>query len=218
VAKKSVADLGLGRFGSAFAKTAAELGHEVIGLDKDETVIKEISPYLVVAAQEDLYKLNKDDLMSLGIRNVDFAVVAISELDLSALLSMELLEEGIKVVARANTELQARLLRKLGVEKIIMPAAESGVRAAYQLLEGHIYDVMGIYTDLVMAELKPPNSWIGKELSDLNVPSKYGVLVVGVKSSEDFILGNRDYVVKDSDILLITGKTQDVYNFLRQQR
>jgi len=77
---------------------------------------------------------------------------------------------------------------------------------------------MGIYTDLVMAELKPPNSWIGKKLSDLNVPSKYGVLVVGVKSSEDFILGNRDYVVKDSDILLITGKTQDVYNFLRQQR
>jgi len=72
--------------------------------------------------------------------------------------------------------------------------------------------------DLVMAELKPPNSWIGKKLSDLNVPSKYGVLVVGVKSSEDFILGNRDYVVKDSDILLITGKTQDVYNFLRQQR
>lgn len=218
MAKKSVAVLGLGRFGSAFAKTAAELGHEVIGLDKDETVIKELSPYLVVAAQADLYKLTKDNLMSLGIRNVDFAVVAISELDLSALLSMELLEEGIKVVARANTELQARLLRKLGVEKIIMPAAESGVRAAYQLLEGHIYDVMGIYTDLVMAELKPPNSWIGKKLSDLNVPSKYGVLVVGVKSSEDFILGNRDYVVKSSDILLITGKTQDVYNFLRQQR
>jgi len=52
-------------------------------------------------------------------------VVAISELDLSALLSMELLEEGIKVVARANTELQARLLRKLGVEKIIMPAAKA---------------------------------------------------------------------------------------------
>jgi len=42
VAKKSVAVLGLGRFGSAFAKTAAELGHEVIGLDKDETVIKEL--------------------------------------------------------------------------------------------------------------------------------------------------------------------------------
>jgi trk system potassium uptake protein TrkA len=218
VAKKSVAVLGLGRFGSAFAKTAAELGHEVIGLDKDETVIKELSSYLAVAAQADLYKLTKDDLLSLGIRNVDFAVVAISELDLSALLSMELLEEGIKVVARANTELQARLLRKLGVEKIIMPAAESGVRAAYQLLEGHIYDVMGIYTDLVMAELKPPNSWTGKKLSDLNVPSKYGVLVIGVKSTEDFILGNRDYVVKDSDILLITGKTQDVYNFLRQQR
>jgi len=218
VAKKSVAVLGLGRFGSAFAKTAAELGHEVIGVDKDETVIKEISPYLVVAAQADLYKMTKSDLMSLGIRNVDFTMVAISELDLSALLSMELLEEGIKVVARANTELQARLLRKLGVEKIIMPAAESGVRAAYQLLEGHIYDVMGIYTDLVMAELKPPSTWVGKKLSDLSVPSKYGILIVGVKSAQDFILGNRDYVVKESDVLLITGKTQDVYSFLRQQR
>jgi len=43
----------------------------VIGLDKDETVIKELSPYLVVAAQADLYKLTKDDLLSLGIRNVD---------------------------------------------------------------------------------------------------------------------------------------------------
>lgn len=218
MAKKSVAVLGLGRFGSAFAKTAAELGHEVIGVDKDETVIKEISPYLVVAAQADLYKMTKSDLMSLGIRNVDFTMVAISELDLSALLSMELLEEGIKVVARANTELQARLLRKLGVEKIIMPAAESGVRAAYQLLEGHIYDVMGIYTDLVMAELKPPSTWVGKKLSDLSVPSKYGILIVGVKSAQDFILGNRDYVVKESDVLLITGKTQDVYSFLRQQR
>jgi len=73
------------------------LGHEVIGLDKDETVIKELSPYLVVAAQADLYKLTKDDLLSLGIRNVDFAVVAISELDLSALLSMELLEEALRL-------------------------------------------------------------------------------------------------------------------------
>jgi len=43
------------------------LGHEVIGLDKDETVIKELSPYLVVAAGN-LYKLTKDDLLSLGIR------------------------------------------------------------------------------------------------------------------------------------------------------
>jgi len=66
VAKKSVAVLGLGRFGSAFAKNCSRIGHEVIGLDKDETVIKELSPYLVVAAQADLYKLTKDDLMSLA--------------------------------------------------------------------------------------------------------------------------------------------------------
>ncbi|WP_018963341.1 potassium channel family protein [Coprothermobacter platensis] len=218
MAKKSIAVFGLGRFGSAFAKTAAELGHEVIGIDKDETAIKELSPYLVVAAQADLYKMTKNDILSLGVRNVDFAVVAISELDLSALLSLELLEEGIRVVARANSELQARLLRKLGVEKVIMPAAESGVRAAYQLLEGHIYDVMGIYTDLVMSELKPPNSWVGKKLSELKTPTKYGILIIGVKNKEDFILGNSDYVVRDSDILLIAGKTQDVYSFLRQQR
>jgi len=133
------------------------LGHEVIGLDKDETVIKELSPYLVVAAQADLYKLTKDDLMSLGIRNVDFAVVAISELDLSALLSMELLEEGIKVVARANTELQARLLRSLAWRNHY---ACSRKRCASRLSTSGRTHLRrnGDYTDLVMAELKPPNS------------------------------------------------------------
>ncbi|NPV89112.1 TrkA family potassium uptake protein [Coprothermobacteraceae bacterium] len=218
MAKKSIAVFGLGRFGAAFAKTAAQLGHEVIGIDKDDAVVKELSQYLLVAAQADLYKLTPKDLVSLGVKNVDLAMVALSQMDLSILVCMELIESGIKVVARADDELHAKILRKIGVEKVIMPATESGVRAAYQLLEGHIFDVLGIYTDLVLAEVRVPQAWVGKKLRDLQLPARNHLIIVGIKTKDDFILGNPDYVLSANEIVLLAGKTKDVYAFLNQQR
>lgn len=38
--RKSIAIIGLGRFGSTLAKTVVALGHEVLGIDKDKTIVQ----------------------------------------------------------------------------------------------------------------------------------------------------------------------------------
>ncbi len=75
--KKQFAVIGLGRFGYSIAKTLAELGCEVIAVDKDEERVKKISDFVTHTVQ--LEAMDEKSLRSVGIQNVDVAVVSIGE-------------------------------------------------------------------------------------------------------------------------------------------
>ena len=75
--RKQFIVFGVGRFGSALARTLCELGHEVLAVDSEEERVAAIAPYVTNAVQ--VNASDEDAMRSLGIRNFDAAIVAIGD-------------------------------------------------------------------------------------------------------------------------------------------
>ena len=79
--------IGLGRFGSALARTLAEAGKEVIAVDCDEQKVKAIRKYTDYAFVVD--DLSEEALTEVGIQNCGTVGICIGEqIDISILTSM----------------------------------------------------------------------------------------------------------------------------------
>lgn len=70
-----------------------------------------------------------------------------------------------------------------------------------------------------IAEVKVPNSFIGKSIKEINIRSKFGVDVLSIKSNHKNNLNinaipNPDYVFKDIDSLVIAGEIKKI-NYLK---
>ena len=124
--RKQFGVIGLGRFGSAMAMTLTELGHDVIGVDGDESRVQQLADVITHALQIDA--TDEKALRAAGIQDVDVAVVSIGEnIESSLLVVMQLRELGIEtIVAKAVTPLHGRILEKLGVSRVIFPGTGNG--------------------------------------------------------------------------------------------
>jgi len=132
--------LGLGRFGSAVATSLAELGHEVLGVDYDEEIVNILKDKITQAVQADVTE--ERVLKELGVKNFDTAIVGIgSNLETSILVTMMLKEMGLKyIIAKAQNNLHAKVLKKIGVDKVVFPERDMGARIAQRLITPNIKD------------------------------------------------------------------------------
>ena len=114
--------LGLGRFGESLAVTLSELGAEVIVVDKSEEKIQNIANQVTYAVQADVSDLNA--LKSIGLKNVDVAVISItSDINSNIMAVINCQELGIKeIYSKANNRQHEKVLLKLGVENVFSPA------------------------------------------------------------------------------------------------
>ena len=113
---KSILLVGLGRFGGHIAEKLNSLNHQVMAVDRREGRVDAILPFVTNAQIGD--STNPDFLVSLGIRNFDFCIVAIGDDFQSSLETTSLLKElGAKlVVSRAASDVHAKFLLKNGAD------------------------------------------------------------------------------------------------------
>ncbi|MDF2685687.1 MAG: potassium transporter Trk [Clostridia bacterium] len=210
---KSFVVIGMGRFGSNLTKTLAELGHEVLAIDEDIKKIQEISNYVTNAVVCD-YR-DENALKSLGIRNFDCAVIAISnDVEANIFLTLMLKDMGVPyVMAKAVTDLHARVLTQVGADKVVFPEKDMGFKVAQSLTAANILDFIDLSDEYSIVELKMPSKWTGKSLRQLKLRTEYGINVVAMKNLEDDsidISPNPDYIFKENDILVIIGSSNDI--------
>ena len=153
MARRQFAVIGLGRFGAAMATTLAELGQDVIGVDGDAERVRQLADTITQAVELDA----TDDraLRSVGVQDVDVAVVSIGEnIESSLLVVMQLRELGVKsIVAKAVTPLHGRILEKLGVSRVIFPEREMAIRVAHGLVMPNVIDYIELSSDFSIVEL-----------------------------------------------------------------
>ena len=145
--KQSFVVLGLGRFGSSVARSLCELGHEVLAVDRDEKLVENIAPDVTQAVQANA--VDEDALAELGVQNFDAAIVAIgTDIRASILATVLLKEAGVpKVLAKAVDDLHARVLYKVGADRVIFPERDMGQRVARSLVAPNILDLMALSDD-----------------------------------------------------------------------
>ena len=204
--RKSFAILGLGIFGSTMAKTLSEYGYDVIRIDTDIMNVDRVSDFVTQAVQADFTDI--DQLRSIGVQDVDVAVIATgSKLEASVMAVLHLKELGVPfIMAKAKNKVYMQILLKVGADRVVRPEKEMGERVAKSLMSQNIIDMVDIDEDYSMMELSAPKDWIGKKLVDLDARSRYGVNVLGVRETENSRLNfgiTADYIIREEDTLLV---------------
>ena len=209
--RKEFVVFGLGKFGLSVARTLADNGCQVMAVDSEQSKVEEIAEAVTYAVCMDV--TDADAIHSLGIRNFDGAIVAIGEnLEASVLVTIISKELGIPyVLAKAQTELQAKVLKKVGADKIVFPEKETGMRIANNLVSGNFFDAIELSTKYSMVDLDMPSEWVGKSLRELNLRATTKLNIIGIKQNDEFeITPDPDAPLEEDDVLVVIGRNQNL--------
>ncbi len=204
--RKQVVVIGLGRFGESVARALAEMGHEVMGLDKDERAVNDASDFVTHAVQADA--TDEDVLKEMGVRNFDVGVVAISDDVKSSILVTLLLKRlGTKhVISKAQDDLHGEILEKVGADRVVYPERETGVRVAHSLTSSALVDYLAVTPGYGIAKMVAPALFHGKELGELDL-RKYGITVLALQRGGEVILNPiRSEIVDAGSSLVLAGR------------
>lgn len=208
---KSILIIGLGRFGSYMAKKFAELGNEVMVMDKDEERVNELLPFVTSAQIGDATKLSV--LESLDVESYDLCVVCVGENFQSSLEATSLLKEaGAKwVLSRASTEIQAKFLLRNGADEVVFAEKEMAERLAVKYSANNIFDYIQLTSEYAIYEIPTPKSWEGKTIRDKGVRVKYNLNILAIKRGGNLIpLPSPDYVFNSAERLIVMCKKSDI--------
>jgi len=216
---KQFAVLGLGSFGRSVALSLEKMGCDVMVVDDSYEKIQEISDKVSYAMKADV--TDKDALQALGARNLDGAVVAVSEHPEANIMATLLCKEmGIPlVVAKAKDKLQGTILEKVGADSVVYPEIEMGSRVAKSLVSKEFVDWISLSNDYSMVEIVVPQNWVGKSLVDLGVRERLGINVVGIiKNGKIEVAINPQEPLREKEILIVIGSNDILEKFDMKNR
>ena len=203
---KSYVVIGLGRFGNTLARQLCKLGAEVLAMDVHNDLVQQVAEDVTHAVVGDAQ--DKDVLRALGVRDFDCAIVAIgTDLAASVLTVMNLQELGVPyIICKAHDETHSRVLKKLGVNKVVIPEQENATRLARSLHSHNVLDYIELSEDYGILEIPAPKSWVGKTLKELNIRAKLGVNIIAVENNKKTnVSPSADYQIQQEDILVVLG-------------
>jgi trk system potassium uptake protein len=206
---RQFAVVGLGRLGISMVETLNSLGHEVLAIDKKEDVIQDLADdlpnvHLVAADATD-----EDAVRGLNVEGFDAAAVMIGENHIEAgiLATATLKEVGVpKIVARATNGIHARVLERVGADRVIQPEREIGEQLARTIASPVLLDYVDLGEDEALMEAQVPRAWLDKSLSELDLSQKMGLTVMVLKpKGGPGTLPHGDSILHEGDVLVVGG-------------
>ena len=188
-----------------------------MAIDTNEERLDEIAPRITHTVCADA--TDAEALDALGVRNFDVAVVTIgTDIKASTVATMLLKEKGVgRVIAKAHDELHARLLLKVGADKIVFPERDMGRRMAHNLISGNILEFIRLSPDYTLSEIQPPANWVGKSLLELNLRTRYKINVIAIRANGKINpVPHAEDVIREGDALFVLGPTAGIQELERK--
>lgn len=211
---KQYAVFGLGNFGRSVALTLQGLGCEVVVVDGSMERIQAISDSVSYAVKGDI--ADPELMHSLGTRNLDGIIVAISEnMEASIMATLLAKEEGVPyVMAKAQNDMHATILKKIGADVVVHPERQMGYRIAKKLVVNDFAEWFNLSPDYSMVEVNIPEKWVGKSLTDLQIRKLHGVNMVGYLDGDKVVINPDPYEpLKRGIVLILIGSNTDLRAF-----
>ena len=211
---RQFAVVGLGRLGIAMVTTLDSLGHDVLAIDTKEGLIQDLADdlpnvHLVAADATD-----EEVLRGLNVQDFDAAAVVIGENHVEAgiLATANLKELGVgTIVARATGKLHARVLERVGADRVIQPEREMGEQVARVLASPALLDYVDLGEDEALIESRVPEQWAGKSLAELALSRKFGLTVLALKPQNGVgTLPRGDTVLQAGDVIVVGGTKENL--------
>ncbi|MFW6138780.1 MAG: potassium channel family protein [Spirochaetota bacterium] len=226
---RQFAVFGMGVFGKSIARNLMKEGMEVIAVDNREKNIEQIKNEVTEAVTLD--STTEDSLKAIDIARVDCAVVCIGDDMEASILTALILKklEVPRIIARANTPAHRQVLSLIGVDEIVSPEEDMGMRLARRLSSTHIMRHLDISEEHSISEIQASEKFIGKSIKQLELRSRFGVNIVGIKKKvprvteegenvfeEKYVdFPSPDDIIEEEDVLVMVGTERAVSDLER---
>jgi len=213
---KKIAIIGLSSFGISALMTLSKQNIEIIAIDTDEKKIDEIKDMVALPLVMDATK--KDNLKSVDIDKSEVVIVSTGPSLESSILIVKILKDlGVKrIIAKALSEDHEKILEMIGADEISYPERDAGIKIAKKMTFSNIMEYLSFESGFVIQEIASPDIFYGKSLAELDVRNKFNITILAIRSIiPEMVLPNpsADFVIKDSDILIIFGSEDDIDKF-----
>ena len=212
--EKQFVVLGLGIFGSTLVKTLSQYGREVIAIDKNPENVQRVADFATKAVIGDVTDFQF--LSDLGLDDMDVGIVAIGDrLEDSILATMNLKELGVPyVIVKAKNKRFKVVLEKIGADYVVRP--EMGEKVARTLLRKNIKDLIELDEENCIVEMKVPQAWVGKTLSQLDLRKLYSINVLGKRNPHTHKLEvpvDPNLEIELNDTFLVLAQTDEIEKY-----
>lgn len=210
--KKQFAVIGLGSFGQAVARELMSLGHQVLGVERDEDRANRLSDVLTQVVIGDAG--DERVITELGLDQYNAVLVAIGEnLEASILCTMHLKTAGVEQVwVKAITSAHHRIVELLGASRIIHPELEMGQRVAQTLTYPNMLDYISLGDGYFVIEIRPGEGLEGYTVDDLEL-ERHEVHLMAIKHGKELQFEpGAGYELKRNDHLLVLGLLEPLRN------
>ena len=209
--KNTFAVMGLGTFGSKLALELSQAGHSVVAIDRSQAIINDIKDRVTEAVIADI--TNPDTIKEIDVQKFEAVILGMSSHFEDLILALTLVkQEGAKkIIAKANTDLQKRILLRLGADEVIQPEQAIAERLSKRLSMSNISD-MFTFKGSTIAEVKVPQSLSGKTIRELDMRQKHNISLLLIKKPGGKIenIWNPDMVLEEGDELTIIGEEKNI--------
>ena len=221
--------LGLGHFGKSLAIHLTELGHEVIGADKNLTIVEQLKDRVTHTVCMDT--TDRDSVSALPLRDSHAVIVAIGEDEGASMLTTALLKQlhVKRIIGRVVSDLQKTVMEAMEIDEYIMPEEEAAERLAMRLDNIDIVDSFKISDKYSIVETKVPAKYIGMTLEQANLTNSYGVIVLttinqrdvqekgkNVKVKEASGIAKSDTMLREEDLLVLFGELSNIKKLIQK--
>ena len=211
--KANIGIIGLGKFGMSLAIELATMGKNIVCLDKDEKKVREVLNYCDYAYVSD--DISQQTLEDSGFGECDIVVIGVGgEIDVSILMTLNVAALGVKkIIAKANSEDQGKVLEKLGAE-VIYPEKDSADRLAKRIRSNNILDFISLNEHIDICEVKVPKKFFGQTIRNCDLRGKYNVNIIAIEIGDGITTNiNPDHVFEEGDTVILIGDKKDILNF-----
>ena len=211
--------IGLGSFGSALAEKLTQNGCRVTGMDSCRERVEALAAELYEAVIGNA--TDTETLSQLGLDAAEGVIISLGEdITQSLLCALHCRELRARhIMVKGVTEDHGKLLRSLGVERVVFPEIEIARELADRLTRPNVVDFLPLGTEYSFWEIAVPDSYVGKDLQALSLRKDFGVWVVGIRdplSGELRMFPDGTTVLGADQVLLMVGKEADLEK-LRQE-
>lgn len=211
--------VGLGQFGTSVARTLASRGVEVLAVDSVEERVQSIADDVAEAMCFDATDM--EALASTGPEKRDVCVCAIGDdaREASIICTALLRQAGAaRVIARANDEVHARILKLVGAHEVINPERAFGERFASQIVHAGVKGEMLLGEGVLLSEVEAPHSFVSKSLGELRLPSRFGVTVIAIRRAANgkVLLPDAATTPEPGDMIVVVAREGAVTKMLER--
>jgi len=211
--KKQFAILGMGRFGISLGIALEKMGHEVLCVDVDETVVSSLAESVSRIVSFDIRDAKA--LEQVGIDSFDTVVIATKNLEASLMATMLCKERNIpEIIVKAIDERHAEMAKRLGATLIVFSEREMAQRLAMHLVAPNTRDYIEIDKDIKIINFYAPAGLQGKTLRESDFRAKYNLNVIAViHEDKTLVTPSPSYVFCEGDKIFAIGSYEVLAKF-----